>query len=269
MLVNVGNRQLAPLHAIQHGIHVLTQAARHQQQVVARLQGLQAECAGLADALHGQCIGEHQSAKAQLVAQQSAYHVARERRGPSLLRLQHGHFQVPHHHAAQSGTYGLAEGIEFDAVQPLPAEGQRGQGLVRVHVRIAVAGKVLAHRQHTAVFQPTGIGQHLARHVSGVFAEGTGVDDRIARIDIDVGHRGKVDLHAQLAALARYFQSVLVEQRVVGYATQHHVAWKGGRTLQAHGQSPLAVEGHQQRYVGHLLCLVGQRHLFIQLSARE
>ena len=117
-----------------------------------------------------------------------------------------------------------------------------GQSLVRIHVRVAMTGEVLAHRHHAALLQSAHVCLYLVGHLCGILAERTHMNDRIGRIGADIGHRRKVDLHAQLAKLARHLTSVCLDKRIVGDAAQCRILRKVGHVGQAHGQSPLAVE---------------------------
>ena len=254
---------------MDHRLDLFLDAAGHQQQVVARLQGTEAHRAFALHALHGQRVGKDQSLEAQLAGQQVVGDAARQGGGHVLGALDFGHGQMAHHDAVQPRLYHAAEGIELHAVEPLAREAQGGQGLVRVDVRVAMAGEMLAHGQDASVLEAAGIGHHLAGHLGGVFAEGAAVDDGIVGVDIDVGHGGKVDVDAHLATFAGHLASVFVEQAVVADATQHHVARKLGRVLQAHGQAPLAVQRNHQGNVGPFLGQVGEGHLAGHASGRE
>ena len=77
-----------------------------------------------------------------------------------------------------------------------------------VALGVAVAGEVLGHGLHAAVLEAAGVGDDLAGDVVGVVAEGARAYDGVARVGVDIGDRGEVDLHAQGATLARRLASV-------------------------------------------------------------
>ena len=114
-----------------------------------------------------------------------------------------------------------------------------------------------------------GISGHLAGHQIRTSSERAHVDDWILRVDVDVGHGGKVDLHTQLLALASHLTTVGIEQTIILYAAQHHVLGEGRQLLEPHSQPPLSIKGHQERHLAQLLGLVGQDGLIGQLSTRE
>ena len=66
---------------------------------------------------------------------------------------------------------------------------------MRINIRIPMPRKVLADRKYTTILQPFGVGNNLVRHIERTFTEGTGIDDRILRVDIHIRHRSKVDLY--------------------------------------------------------------------------
>ena len=266
---NLALGEFAALHRRKYRLHLLFESTGHQQQVVACLQSLQADTLMGRNTLHGKCIRKHQPPETQFVFQQTGNNLRRERSGQSLPAFEGRNLQMAHHNATQPRPDDLLKGIQFHTIQTYTSEVQHRQRLMGVHVCVAVSREVLAHGEHTAVFQPFGIRHHLARHVLRVLAERAGVDDGILRIDVHIRHRRKVHLHTHLAALPRHFATVFIEQAAVADAAQHPVPGKRGSAAQAHRQPPFAIESNHQRNFRQLLRLVRQHRLIRCQPARK
>ena len=208
--IDFGFGQLAFAHRLPHDLQLSAKSTGHQQEVIASLQRLQAQTPGIAHAPHGQRIGEDQTFEAQFPAQQTGHNLPGERGRHAFLRLQGRHLQMPHHDASQARTDNSAEGIQLHAVQPFACERKDRQSLMRIHVRVAMSGEMLADGEHTPRLQAARVGHHLGGHLPRIFAKGAGVDDGISGIDVDICHGGKVDLHTYLAALAGHLAPVFV-----------------------------------------------------------
>ena len=74
MVVHLGLCQFAVVDGFHQRVHLFLDAAGHKQHVAPSLQCLQAQRAGSAHALHGQRVGEHKSAEAQVLAQQPRHY---------------------------------------------------------------------------------------------------------------------------------------------------------------------------------------------------
>ena len=99
------------------------------------------------------------------------------------------------HHTAQSGTDRFFKRMELYTVQTFASEGKYRKCFVRVYIRITMSGEVLADGKYASAFQAGSISYYLIRHPYGIFTKGTGIDDRILRVDIHIRHRSKVDLY--------------------------------------------------------------------------
>lgn len=93
--VDILARELAVAHGMDHRLDLFLDAAGHQQQVVARLQGTEAHRAFALHALHGQRVGKDQSLEAQLAGQQVVGDAARQGGGHVLGALDFGHGRWP------------------------------------------------------------------------------------------------------------------------------------------------------------------------------
>ena len=141
---------------------------------------------------------------------------------------------------------------------------------MRVHIRITMTWKMLAHRKYATFFQSTGIGYYFIGHISRTFSKRTGIDNRVLRVDIHIRHRSKVNLHTEFPTLPGHLTTIFIKQTVILYTAQNHISGKYWCTSQAHGKSPFAVKGYHQRNICHLLCFIGQyRLVFHQSTGKE
>ena len=96
-----------------------------------------------------------------------------------------------------------AERRQLDRLEPLARLIDDRQPEVRVHVGVAVTGKMLQRREHAAGAQAADVrGRQPADRVR-LLAERARVDDGIARVVVDVGDRREIDVHADRARLDR------------------------------------------------------------------
>ena len=66
---------------------------------------------------------------------------------------------------------------------------------------VAVAGEVLAAREHARLVEAAREGERAARHGLGLGAERAIADDRVRRVRVHVEHRREVDVEAERAQL--------------------------------------------------------------------
>ena len=254
-------------HSLPHDIQFPAKGTRHQQEVITSLQSLQAQTPRIPHAPHSQRIGKDQAFEAQFLLQHFCHDPPGKRRRHALLRLQGWHLQVSHHDAPQSRTDDPTKRIQLHAIQPLACEREDWQSFMGINIRIAMTGKMLAHRKHTPRLQAARVSYHLACHLRRNFPERTGIDDGIVRINVDISHRGEIDLHAYLATLACHLSSVFIQEAIRANTPQHHITRERRSAFQTHGQSPLAIEGDKQRQLGQLLRFIGQLHLVLQQTS--
>ena len=86
----------------------------------------------------------------------------------------------------------LLERQELDLVEPGPVRRDGRELAVGVQGRVAVAGKVLGRGDHAVLLGALDEGDGHPADVLRVLADGTGVDDGIVRIDVDVDDRGVI-----------------------------------------------------------------------------
>ena len=173
---------------------------------------------------------------------------------------------MPYHHTAQPGPYRFFKRIQFHAVQTFTRKRQDRQCLMGIHIRISMSRKMLTNRKNTSTFQTTGISNHLIRHTHRVLTKRTIIDNRILRIDIHIRHRGKIDLYTKLTALTSHFTAILINQLIILYTSQYHIARKKRSTAKAHRQSPFPVKSNHQRKTCHTLRLIGEDSLCLHFS---
>ena len=120
---------------------------------------------------------------------------------------------------------------------------------------------MFAYRENSTILQASRIGNNLLRNRLWISAKRADIDNGILGIDIDIGYWGEIDLYAQFAALTSHLPAISIEEAVITDATQNHIFRECRQLLHAHGQSPLAIKGHQQRYLTQLLCFIHQNSL--------
>jgi len=77
-------------------------------------------------------------------------------------------------------------------------------------------------------------------------------------------------MYTDLPALTGHLLAVFVDQPVILYTTQYHIAGKDRGIAQTHRQSPFAIESDHNGYTGHLLRLICELGLILhQTSGKE
>lgn len=66
---------------------------------------------------------------------------------------------------------------------------------MRIHIRIAMPGEMLANGKYAPAFEPTAVCHHLFRHPLRVLAKGAYVYHRVQRIRIDIRIGCKIDVY--------------------------------------------------------------------------
>ena len=206
--VNLFFRQRTFLNCRHHSVDFLLQIPGSQQHIVACCQRLGTDIFMPCNSFHFQGIRHHQSMEMQLIDQRMHNHFFRN---GSRLFAQGRRMQMPHHHPTDARFNGFLEGIQLHTVQSATIEIQFRQCFMRVDFRISVPRKMLTHRHHPPCFQAGGISHHLPSHLPGLTSERPKVDDRIIRIVIHIGHRGKIDLYSNQSALAGHFFSISIK----------------------------------------------------------
>ncbi len=126
--------------------------------------------------------------------------------------------QMPGHDARHTGSDIVAKRHKFGLFELLCRAVEHRKRMVRVGIRVAVSGKMFADRHDAAIGQSTRKSHSKTAYPLGILAKRTIADDRVARVGIDIEHRGEVDSYAEFAALSRHFASVVIQQIVVAIA---------------------------------------------------
>ena len=122
--------------------------------------------------------------------------------------------------------------------------------------RISVAGEMLCHREHAIILQTTGEGDAVTSHRVGIFAERAHTDGRIVGVVVHIEHGCKIHVYADSATLACHFTAIFIEQTVIVDCAENHILGELGGIFQSHRESPLGIDGDEQRYFAQSLSLV-------------
>ncbi len=107
------------------------------------------------------------------------------------------------HHRLGAGVDPDPKRRQLDAVEASPVVMDHRQAEMRIDVCIAVAREMLQRRQHAARREPLGIRAGQLAHPHRILTERPGIDHRVARVVVHIGHRGEVDMHPDGAGLGR------------------------------------------------------------------
>ena len=145
--------------------------------------------------------------------------------------VQRRDIQVSGHHAGIAVIDITLERQQLHTVQACPVMMNGRQRIMGIFGGIAMSGEMLGDRQDALPFQPTGIRKPFVSHRLRILAEGAEADHRVVGIAVDI----------------------------ILNRPQQHVLRETGRTGEAHGKSPFAVQRHEHRDTGGFLQAV--RHL--------
>ena len=140
---------------------------------------------------------------------------------------------------------------------------------MRVDVRRAVAGEVLDCGQHAGILEAVDVRRHHVGDEVGVFAERAGIDDRVARVGVEVGD-GSVHLRDTEGAClaARHVAGGVGVLRIAGRA-EGHGRRKGRRPVQAHAGAPFHVLPDQERHGCTCLEILRQHGLAERVALKK
>jgi hypothetical protein len=172
---------------------------------------------------------------------------------------------VGNHKTAYALSGQFAERKQLNAVQSRSVVQDEGQVQMRVHIGIAVAGKVFGASHHAVVLHAFGVHIAFDGYIVAVFAERTGVDDGVGGVVVHIGNGGKIDVNADAAALAGHFFAEFVDEPVVLNGAQRQLPGiADGVFFEAHAEAPFAVYGYHERYVpGECLIAIGEFYLLL------
>ena len=144
------------------------------------------------DGAHGQVVGHNDTVEAQRVAEQGGDAGGERRREARGVELP-VHYVGGHHH--QPVGRQVAIGHKFAA---LPCGGHVDQTPMRVAVRTPVAGEMFHATHHSPT--PLRVDPQAAEtgHLVCVGRETAldGTNHRAGRVDVDIGHRGEIEIEA-------------------------------------------------------------------------
>ena len=238
-----------------HALERVHRVARVEHDVDARKYGLHRILAGraqLGHRVHVHRVGVDEPLKAHLLSQQIGHDRRAERRRPGI-RVEQRQLDVADHDAGGAGGDAGLEWHELDLVEARARKLQHRQPEMRVHRGVAVPGKVLQRGEHAALLQPAHEGGGHGADPGRILAERSDVDHRVTRIDVHVGHRREVDVHAERPPLACGDAAGLEGELFVARGAECHRARKLRRALDAHPDTPLEVSRRQQRNGGDRL----------------
>ncbi|KZE90308.1 hypothetical protein AVP42_03056 [Agromyces sp. NDB4Y10] len=151
-----------------------------------RAHGADARAHGLADRGHVERIRDHGA-----VEPESAEATERDGVHGGRLGAPRRHDEVRGHDGRHARGDRGPERLEVDPLELALRHPEHGQAVVRVDVRVTVAGPVLGARGGAARADAAHECGGVARHEPGVVAERAHADHRIARVDVDVGDGGE------------------------------------------------------------------------------
>ncbi len=192
-----------------------------------------------------QRVGHHEPLELERVAQHSRQHRGRQRRGRLAGECRKGNVRAHHH--LRAGFDPRTKRHELDRVEPSVVDPNGGQTDVRVRIRVAVAREVFQRGEHPVVLQPTHVAAHEARDGLGVLPEGTGVDDRIERVVVDVRVGGEIHMDADGAPLDGGDPADRVGVALIARRAGGHDIWKGRGAHDPHRRAPLEIGRNEQR----------------------
>ena len=205
------------------------------------------------DCIHAHAVAQNQPVKAQLPAQQIV-HDAAGHGGGHAVRLQARKQNVAAHDGGDSTLDGCAEGDQLTGFQRRQILVHAGQADVRIHCRIAMSGKVLSAAANVFVL----IAKHSLtgkiRYARGIIAKASHTDHGIARVAVYIQHRGKVQVNAETAQLAR--GDLCRNARVYGIVRRGHghIARRDdGVRAQTRYHAALLIDGNEGGMAGFRL----------------
>ena len=277
-------RHAARAHRDLHRVDGVAHILRYEEHVGARFQRQHrrlARAVSTRDGAHAQGIREDQAVEPHVLAQEFGQEVGRERRR-HVVAQDGGHRDVGRHHRVHAGRHGPPEGHQLHRLQALPVRGHDRELDVRVGAGVTVTWKVLRRGEHAALSRALDVRRPQPRHRLRVLAEGTGVDDGVLGIRVDVENRGEVQVHAESARLHRRDAPVFVGEGRIADGPEGHRGREAGATalgeqggkrvgvVDAHPRAAvLEVRGDQQRNAGGILEPVQERSVGVGQADRD
>ena len=182
-------RNPAGLHGVAQRLERGIRHWRHQHAIGPRqnrARGGLARRVTRRDAAHVHRVGDDQAPITKLFAQQPGQNLGGEGRRNVRVGLYCGNGKMARHDRADARRNRGAERRQLERLKPLAARADHRQIEMRVRRRISVTRKMLGRGQRAIFLHAAHKLRHEFRHASRVFTERARVDDRIARIVVDV-----------------------------------------------------------------------------------
>ena len=235
---------------------------RVQDHIVTGGHGARRGLAGRHQLRHGahpHRVGEHETVEPQLVAQQALHDARAEGGGRGRRPIERRQLDVGRHYGVRSGGEAGPERDQFDPLESLARVIDDGQPEVGIDVRVAVAREMLDRGEHAAGPQPFDVRARERADPRRVLTERTNVDDRIARVVVDVDDRREVDVHAHRPGLGGRDAARLERKPRIARRTERHHVRKAGGALQPESGACLEIGRYEERLGSGRLQAVDQR----------
>ena len=223
---------------------------RVQEQVVAGGNGADGGLAGrhhLRHRVHTHRVGVDQTAKAEILAEETGDRRAAERRRRRRRRVERGKLDVRGHHRADTGGDAGPERRQLDLLEPFARVRDDRQAEVTVDVGVAVTGEMLERRNHATGGEAARIRHREGRDLRGILAEGAGVDHGIARVVVDVDDGREVDVNAHRPRFDGGDPAGLERQTLIAGGAEGHGARKRRGAGDTESGAGLEIGGDEQR----------------------
>ena len=262
--VEVGFVDLATFQGGAKVVERLLRILRHQHDVDASLVGLNRRIGvALGHAFHFQRVGDDHAVEAQLIPKQTRHdRIGNGRRSAG--RIKGRHTQMADHHHRHARIDQRPERIKFQRVEPCPVESQHRQGLMGIHIRVAVTRKMLGRAPDVrALHAPRKSDTQLGHFLAGL-AHRAGLDHGVLGIVVHVDHRREIHKDFNLAEFLANGPAGRFGERLVVERAQLHRARECRILIVAHRGAPLPVDRNHQRNLGAALEFVDQPHIVDQ-----
>ena len=176
------------------------------------------------DTGHAHRIGVDQSAEAEVLAQQSLDDRPAQRRRRIRLGIERRHLDVRGHDRVGAGGDSGAKGRQLHLVEPLARLLDDRQAEMRIHIGVAVPGKVFERCRHACRLQSANVGGRKTSDHGRILTIRSGVDDRVARIVVHVDDRREVHVNAEGARFLSGDASGFLRQLFVPGRAECHQA---------------------------------------------
>ena len=198
------------------------------------------------DTSHIEGVGDHQSVKAQFLAQQIGNNRHRESRRFPGIRIKRGDSDMAGHYGACARCEGGAERGQLYLLEMMDIAREDGQVEMRIDDRVAVAGKMLGRGERAILFNAAHIRLDKRGDMARIFAERAHVNDRIIRVTVYIRDRRKNPVHPYGAGFGRCNAPDGIGVLGPAGCRDGHGMRKGGATFEAHGRAAFEIGCEEQ-----------------------